>query len=113
MVAELFLLSPHGPKRLPRPSEVLFGDWSVPLREVEACWSRFRRPSPPCTLHACSCLLQAFLWRVEHFPEMLFVLVEPSGLPAEGKKQVADWLCKSRVRGLDPKTGLNECCKAT
>eukprot|EP00913_Durusdinium_trenchii_P027714 g25987.t2 len=71
MVAELFLLSPHGPKRLPRPSEVLFGDWSVPLRE-------------------------AFLWRVEHFPEMLFVLVEPSGLPAEGKKQVADWLCKSR-----------------
>lgn len=31
-----------------------------------------------------------------HFPELLFVVVDPGSLSVEGKKQVADWLCKSQ-----------------
>ena len=36
LVAQLFLRWPGGPKRLPRPSELLFGGPDVPLAEVEA-----------------------------------------------------------------------------
>ena len=35
-VLQLFLVHPAGPKRLPRPSEVLFCDDKVPLAEVQA-----------------------------------------------------------------------------
>ena len=31
-----------------------------------------------------------------HFPDLLFVIVDPGSLSVEGKKQVADWLCKSQ-----------------
>ena len=68
-VAHLFLTLDGGPKRLPRPSEVLFCDDKIPEAEVEA-----------------------FLWRSRRFPQLLFVLVEPNRLPPDGKKQIAEWL---------------------
>jgi hypothetical protein len=39
--------------------------------------------------------LEAFLWRFQHFPQLLFVLVEPNRLALEGKKAVTGWWFKS------------------
>ena len=39
--------------------------------------------------------VEAFLWRSQQFPELLFVLVEPNLLAFEAKTLVADWLAQS------------------
>ena len=81
--AHLFLAMEGGPNRLPRPSEVLFCDDRVSVDEV-----------------------QAFLWRSQRFPQLLFVLVEPNRLPAEGKKRIAEWLASEDVGERNSSLGM-------
>ena len=82
-VAHLFLASEGGPKRLPRPSEVLFCDDRVPEAEVGA-----------------------FLRRSQKFPQLLFALVEPNRLPPEGKKQIAEWLASEDLEARSSSIGV-------
>ena len=82
-VAHLFLALEGGPKRLPRPSEVLFCDDRVPEAEVET-----------------------FLWRSRRFPQLLFVLVEPNRLSPDGKKLIAEWLASEDLQDRSSSMGV-------
>ena len=82
-LVHLFLALEGGPKRLPRPSEILFCDDRVLEAEVEA-----------------------FLWRSRRFPQLLFVLVEPNRLPPEGKKLIAEWLASEDLQDRSSSVGV-------